>query len=54
MFAFFVFMCVLLGEWKNEKFFHLVEKKNERIENIVCRNLLIDSYYIKIKKKSNS
>ena len=40
-------MCVLLREWKHEKFFRLVEKKNERIENIVCKNLLTDSYYIK-------
>ena len=49
MFIFFL-MCVLLGEWKNKKFFNLIEKKKkEKIENIVCRNLLTDSYYLKKK-----
>ena len=52
MFIFFL-MCVLLGECKNKNFFHLIEKKKkEKIENIVCRNLLTDSYYL--KKNNNT
>jgi len=40
--------------WKDEKLFCLLKKKNERIKNVVCINLLICSYYIiKIINKVN-
>ena len=36
-------MCLIgrVEKWRDEKLFYLVEKKNKRIENRVCINLLL-------------
>ena len=36
---YFIFLCAWLGcgKWRDGKLFCLVEKKNEKIENIVCK-----------------
>ena len=33
--------------WRDGKLFYLVEKKNEKMKNIVSTNLLLYPYYIK-------
>ena len=38
-------------KWRDEFFFCLIENKNEKIENVVCINLLLYHSYIKKKKK---
>jgi len=45
-------ICVWLGvkKWRDEKLIYLVEKKNGRIENEVCLNLLLCPYFIICKK----
>ena len=43
-------MCVWLGGWKSggmKNSFVLVEKKNERIKNVVFMNLLSCPYHVK-------
>ena len=49
---FFSLICVLVGKiekWRDEKLFYLVEKKNERIENIICINLPLCTNLVKQK-----
>ena len=41
-----------MEKWRNEKLIHLIEKKNERIENEVCINLQF--CFPLIKQKSNT
>ena len=46
------FHVIRLEKWKNvgiEKKI-LVEKKNKRIDNVICMNLFLYSYYIIYKK----
>ena len=48
----FSLICVLVGriaKWRDEKIFYLVEKKNERIENIICINLPLCTNLVKQK-----
>ena len=37
----FYYLCLVgrMEKWRNEKLIHLIEKKNERMENEVCINL---------------
>ena len=47
------FHVIWLEKWKNvgiENLFILVEKKNKRIDNVICMNLFLYSYYILYKK----
>ena len=48
----FSLICVLVGrieKWRDEKLFYLVEKKNKRIENIICINLPLCTNLVKQK-----
>ena len=45
-----MFLWLGVEKWRDEKLFCSVEKKNEKIKNIVWIDLLSCSYYIILKK----